>query len=207
MKTMRNFVMDLSGVPASFNDIRFEGGHFAGSCAVYNDCMIIGGILERGIFNDCHFINVDLDFTSATFNDCVFENCTGINYMQYATVNDCEFIRCTESDYNDGTEWYDDYKTDFEYDYEDKIAELRKSEDFQRCFEDFRAFLSERTIGSEPKEEPVVIEVEEPVVVEEVKSNSNPVIAKLQELMVQALEEGDFAKYDELEERLNRISK
>jgi hypothetical protein len=84
---------------------------------------------------------------------------------------------------------------------------MRRTEGFQECFEDFRAFLGERTIGSKPKEEPAVIEIEEPVVVEEVKSNKSPVVAKLEELMVQALEEGDFAKYDELEERLNRISK
>ena len=84
-------------------------------------------------------------------------------------------------------------------------------EGFQEAFEDFRTFLSERTIGSKPKEEPVIIEIEEPVVSEskvvEIQSNKSPVVAKLEELMVQALEEGDFAKYDELEERLNRISK
>ena len=66
----------------------------------------------------------------------------------------------------------------------------------------------------EPEEyEEIVIEVpkEEPVVSEskvvEIQSNKSPVVAKLEELMVKALEEGDFAKYDELEERLNRISK
>ena len=33
----------------------------------------------------------------------------------------------------------------------------------------------------------------------------NPVVAKLQALMTQALEEGDFDKYDKLEERLNKL--
>lgn len=106
---------------------------------------------------------------------------------------------------------YELAETNYEDDYEDRIAELRRTEGFQECFEDFRTFLSERTIGSKPKEEPVIIEIEEPVVSEskvvEIQSNKSPVVAKLEELMVQALEEGDFAKYDELEERLNRISK
>ena len=34
----------------------------------------------------------------------------------------------------------------------------------------------------------------------------NPVVAKLQELMTKALDEGDFETYDKLEERLNKIS-
>ena len=34
----------------------------------------------------------------------------------------------------------------------------------------------------------------------------NPVVAKLQALMAQALDEGDFDKYDKLEERLNKIA-
>ena len=33
----------------------------------------------------------------------------------------------------------------------------------------------------------------------------NPVVAKLQELMTKALEEGDFEAYDKLEERLNKL--
>lgn len=34
---------------------------------------------------------------------------------------------------------------------------------------------------------------------------ANPVVAKLQELMTKALEEGDFDKYDQLEARLNKL--
>ena len=34
---------------------------------------------------------------------------------------------------------------------------------------------------------------------------TNPVVAKLQELMTKALDEGDFEAYDKLEERLNKI--
>ena len=36
-------------------------------------------------------------------------------------------------------------------------------------------------------------------------AKENPVIAKLQALMTQALEEGDFDKYDQLEARLNKL--
>ncbi len=35
---------------------------------------------------------------------------------------------------------------------------------------------------------------------------ANPAVVKLQELMAKALEEGDFDKYDALEERLNRLT-
>lgn len=54
----------------------------------------------------------------------------------------------------------------------------------------------------------VVVE-SKPVVTKESSNNNNnsPVVVKLQELMVKALEEGDFDAYDKLEERLNRISK
>ena len=38
-----------------------------------------------------------------------------------------------------------------------------------------------------------------------VQPQVNPVVAKLQALMAQALEEGDFDKYDKLEERLNKL--
>ena len=38
-----------------------------------------------------------------------------------------------------------------------------------------------------------------------VQSQVNPVVAKLQALMAQALDEGDFDKYDKLEERLNKL--
>ena len=56
----------------------------------------------------------------------------------------------------------------------------------------------------EPEEE-VIVEVpkEEPVMV----PNNNMVIAKIQEQMIKALEEGDFETYDKLEERLNRLNK
>lgn len=37
------------------------------------------------------------------------------------------------------------------------------------------------------------------------QAQSNPVVVKLQALMAQALEEGDFDKYDKLEERLNKL--
>ena len=36
-------------------------------------------------------------------------------------------------------------------------------------------------------------------------AKTNPVVEKLQQLMAQALEEGDFDKYDKLEERLNKM--
>ena len=36
-------------------------------------------------------------------------------------------------------------------------------------------------------------------------AKTNPVVEKLQQLMTQALDEGDFDKYDKLEERLNKI--
>ena len=36
-------------------------------------------------------------------------------------------------------------------------------------------------------------------------TKTNPVVEKLQQLMTQALDEGDFDKYDKLEERLNKI--
>ena len=139
----------------------------------------------------------------------VKDNNGEIDFIDYVSNDGSERVRLTKEDlYIDGIELLDYYE-DNDYGFKTALRTriLRKMEGFQEAFEDFRAFLSERTIGSKPKEEPVVSEVEEPVVVEEVKSNSNPVIAKLQELMVQALEEGDFAKYDELEERLNRISK
>ena len=139
----------------------------------------------------------------------VKDNNGEIDFIDYVSNDGSERVRLTKEDlYIDGIELLDYYE-DNDYGFKTALRTriLRKMEGFQECFENFRIFLSERTIGSKPKEEPVVIEVEEPVVVEEVKSNSNPVIAKLQELMVQALEEGDFAKYDELEERLNRISK
>ena len=141
--------------------------------------------------------------------ELVRNNMGQIDHISYVSNDDSTRVILTKEDlYIDGVELLD-YYDDNDYAFKGalKSAIIRRTEGFQECFEDFRAFLSERTIGSKPKEEPVVSEVEEPVVVEEVKSNSNPVIAKLQELMVQALEEGDFAKYDELEERLNRISK
>jgi hypothetical protein len=37
------------------------------------------------------------------------------------------------------------------------------------------------------------------------QAQANPVIAKLQELMAKALDEGDFDTYDKLEERLNKL--
>ena len=41
---------------------------------------------------------------------------------------------------------------------------------------------------------------------EEAEKN-NPVVIKIQELMIQALEEGDFDKYDELKLRLKKFNK
>ncbi len=42
--------------------------------------------------------------------------------------------------------------------------------------------------------------------VAQAQPQANPVVAKLQELMTKALEEGDFEAYDKLEERLNKIA-
>lgn len=141
----------------------------------------------------------------------VKDNNGEIDFIDYVSNDGSERVRLTKEDlYIDGIELLDYYEdNDYGFKTALKSAIIRRTEGFQECFEDFRTFLSERTIGSKPKEEPVIIE--EPVVSEskvvEIQSNKSPVVAKLEELMVQALEEGDFAKYDELEERLNRISK
>jgi hypothetical protein len=42
---------------------------------------------------------------------------------------------------------------------------------------------------------------------EEKAEKNNPVVIKIQELMIQALEEGDFDKYDELKLRLKKFNK
>jgi hypothetical protein len=42
---------------------------------------------------------------------------------------------------------------------------------------------------------------------EEKAEKNNPVVIKIQELMTQALEEGDFDKYDELKLRLKKFNK
>lgn len=145
--------------------------------------------------------------------ELVRNNMGQIDHISYVSNDDSTRVILTKEDlYIDGVElldYYDD--NDYAFKRALKSAIMRRTEGFQECFEDFRAFLGERTIGSKPKEEPVIIEIEEPVVSEskvvEIQSNKSPVVAKLEELMVKALEEGDFAKYDELEERLNRISK
>ena len=325
MKTMRNFLMELSGVPENFNNIRFDGGHFAGSCASYNNCEIISGVIERGIFNNCDIYDVDLAFTSATFNNCTFRNCTGTNHLQYAKMNNCDFINCVKEylgegeDYDDDycdyafeSKFYDDnydcepvedygtysghyveednnnynggngmfnngicingvniiakynvirgfklvqsqfvgnnatklvyesidgsneritldendlfikgialsdyYDDDYEFESALRLRVMKKQDGFQESYEDFRALLSEsakslkqigtkaKAVKAEPEETVVEVPKEEPVMA----PSNNIVIAKIQELMVKALEEGDFDAYDKLEERLNRISK
>ena len=42
---------------------------------------------------------------------------------------------------------------------------------------------------------------------EEEADKNNPVVIKIQELMIQALEEGDFDKYDELKLRLKKFNR
>ena len=83
-------------------------------------------------------------------------------------------------------------------------------------------FTSDQYIGKDDRETKALINDAWTLVKEEVrKANSmapqaqapqqapvakeNPVIAKLQALMTQALDEGDFDKYDQLEARLNKL--
>ena len=86
------------------------------------------------------------------------------------------------------------YEEDYDIDYlaekltemvETKVAELKGS----------------KQIGTKTKAVKAV--PEEPVMV----PNNNMVIAKIQEQMIKAIEEGDFETYDKLEERLNRLNK
>lgn len=345
MKTMRNFLMELSGVPESFNNIRFDGGHFAGSCASYNNCEIISGVIERGIFNNCDIYDVDLAFTSATFNNCTFRKCTGTNHLQYAKMNNCDFINCVGEYLGEGEDYDDDYDCepvedygtysghyveednnnynggngmfnngicingvniiakynvirgfklvqsqfvkntatklvyesidgsneritldkddlyikgialsdyyddDYEFESALRLRVMKKQDGFQESYENFRAYLSKS--AKQLKERPddkyakyadeieyaiesgkfAKVEEQANKIVEQLldnkakhkaerqakveskpvktneSNNANPVVAKLQELMVKALEEGDFDAYDKLEERLNRISK
>ena len=101
--------------------------------------------------------------------------------------------------------------------------EARKAEREARYEEATQRFLDgnkAKQVAKETKKKPfwkkdksdaidkVVVE-SKPVVTKESSNNNNnnPVVAKIQELMVKALEEGDFDAYDKLEERLNKISK
>ena len=97
-----------------------------------------------------------------------------------------------------------------------QVAELYAN----RCFN--VKFTSDQFIGKNDKATKDLINVSWELVKQEVrKANDmaqptqpkvaqsapavNPVVAKLQALMTQALEEGDFDKYDKLEERLNKL--
>lgn len=90
----------------------------------------------------------------------------------------------------------------------------------ERCFN--VQFTSDQYIGKNDRATKDLISASWDVVKEEVrKANNmapaskpqvaqstpavNPVVAKLQELMTKALEEGDFEAYDKLEERLNKL--
>lgn len=96
-----------------------------------------------------------------------------------------------------------------------QVAELYAS----RCFN--VKFTSDQYIGKNDRATKDLISCAWDLVKEEVrKANNmapapqqvaqpqaqvNPVVAKLQALMAQALDEGDFDKYDKLEERLNKL--
>lgn len=97
-----------------------------------------------------------------------------------------------------------------------QVAELYAN----RCFN--VKFTSDQYIGKNDKATKDLINVSWELVKQEVrKANDmaqpsqpkvaqsapavNPVVAKLQELMTKALDEGDFEAYDKLEERLNKL--
>lgn len=95
-----------------------------------------------------------------------------------------------------------------------QVAELYAS----RCFN--VKFTSDQYIGKNDRATKDLINCAWELVKEEVRKannmapapqqvaqpQANPVVAKLQALMAQALDEGDFDKYDKLEERLNKIA-
>lgn len=97
-----------------------------------------------------------------------------------------------------------------------QVAELYAS----RCFN--VKFTSDQYIGKNDRTTKDLISCAWDLVKEEVRKannmapaqapqqvaqpQANPVVAKLQALMAQALDEGDFDKYDKLEERLNKIA-
>mgnify|MGYP003292800693 CR=1 FL=1 len=56
------------------------------------------------------------------------------------------------------------------------------------------------------KEAKEIAPAKQPAPAPQVAPQTNPAIAKLQELMVKALDEGDFDAYDKLEARLNRLT-
>jgi hypothetical protein len=119
MRTMINFLMDLNRVPESFNNIRFDGGHFAGSGAMYNNCEIISGLIERGTFNNCYIKDVDLAYIGATFNNCIFEECYGTKeeHMRFSEINNCQFVNCIENYRGEGECDEDDWVSDDEFDH------------------------------------------------------------------------------------------
>ena len=95
-----------------------------------------------------------------------------------------------------------------------QVAELYA----ERCFN--VKFTSDQYIGKNDRATKDLISCAWDLVKEEVRKannmapapqqvaqpQANPVVAKLQALMAQALDEGDFDKYDKLEERLNKIA-
>lgn len=95
-----------------------------------------------------------------------------------------------------------------------QVAELYA----ERCFN--VKFTSDQYIGKNDRATKDLINCAWELVKEEVRKannmapapqqvaqpQANPVVAKLQALMAQALDEGDFDKYDKLEERLNKIA-
>jgi hypothetical protein len=154
----------------------------------YYDCVIGEGTTNGGSYDNCEFVK--LVANGGTYDNCVIEHGGKLNG---GVFNNCEIYGVL----------YNADKCVFNNCTMDKCIEQEDYKELNQKLSEFAKGLKQ--IGTKAKAEPEETEVpkEEPVMA----PSNNIVIAKIQELMVKALEEGDFDAYDKLEERLNRISK
>lgn len=164
-----------------------NGGHYVNKVmdeliangGTYYDCVIGEGTANGGSYDNCEFVK--LVANGGTYDNCVIEHGGKLNG---GVFNNCEIYGVL----------YNADKCVFNNCTMDKCIEQEDYKELNQKLSEFAKGLKQ--IGTKAK-------AEEPVMA----PNNNIVIAKIQELMVKALEEGDFDAYDKLEERLNRISK
>lgn len=152
----------------------------------YWDCTIGEGTIGDGSYDNCEF--VELVANGGTYDNCVIEHGGKLNG---GVFNNCEIYGVL----------YNADKCVFNNCTMDKCIEQEDYKELNQKLSEFAKGLKQ--VGTKAKAEETVIEVpkEEPVMA----PNNNIVIAKIQEQMIKAIEEGDFDAYDKLEERLNRI--
>lgn len=154
-----------------------------------------GQVVRDGIYRTAEFVSLidndyTIDYKTIAGLLCMTEEEFKRNYKLGRTESEREDRVC-------GADWvltYAEFTKKDEFDIlldaiqngDIKIADDEPEEDEEE---------PEETVIEVPKEEPVMV------------PNNNMVIAKIQEQMIKAIEEGDFETYDKLEERLNRLNK